>query len=107
MEEKTYNKAFKFGKWPNGKDRWVIGRWIEGDNVVDYIYPSNFESEREAKRWMELMNITDEEGEAALRRHRASMPSKAQTRYNQRDIKKRNEKLRTNRKYPHQDNHMD
>tara|TARA_Y100000310_G_C20326135_1_gene643087 strand:+ start:264 stop:554 length:291 start_codon:yes stop_codon:yes gene_type:complete len=96
MERSTHNKAFKFGTWPNGKDRWVIGRWDKEDNTVEYIYPSNFESERDAKRWMELMNITDEDGEEALRSHRASMPSEAQTRYNQRDIEKRNEKLRIN-----------
>ena len=38
--------------------------------------------------------ITDEEGEAALEKLKKQMPTKAQTRYNQRDIKKRNEKLR-------------
>ena len=37
---------------------------------------------------------TDEEGEKALERLKRSLPSEAQTEYNQRDIKKRNEKLR-------------
>jgi hypothetical protein len=39
---------------------------------------------------------SDEEGEKALKALIASMPSKAQTRYNQRDIKKRNENRKTN-----------
>jgi len=46
------------------------------------------------------MNMTNEEGEAALAAVRKAMPSEVQTRYNQRDIKKRKEndyeKLRTN-----------
>ena len=35
--------------------------------------------------------MTDEEGEAAIAALKKSMPSKTQTRYNQRDIKKRRE----------------
>ena len=38
------------------------------------------------------MDMTDEEGEAALAAVKKDMPSKAQTRYNQRDIKKRRRK---------------
>jgi len=38
------------------------------------------------------MAMTDEEGEAALAAVKKSMPSEAQTRYNQRDIKKRKRK---------------
>ena len=41
---------------------------------------------------------SDEEGEKALKALIASMPSKAQTRYNQRDIKKRNENRKTYRR---------
>ena len=41
---------------------------------------------------------SDEEGEKALKALRASMPSKAQTRYNQRDIKKRNENRKTSKR---------
>ena len=41
---------------------------------------------------------TDEEGERALQAVKDTMPSEAQTRYNQRDIKKRNEKLRATKK---------
>jgi len=37
---------------------------------------------------------SDKEGRRALEALKASMPSLRQTRYNQRDIKKRNEKLR-------------
>ena len=37
------------------------------------------------------MAMTDEEGEAALAAVKKSMPSEAQTKYNQRDIKKRKE----------------
>ena len=37
------------------------------------------------------IDMTDEEGELALAAVRESMPSVAQTRYNQRDIKKRKE----------------
>ena len=39
---------------------------------------------------------SDEEGERALKALRDSLPSKAQTRYNQRDIKKRNENRKRN-----------
>jgi|ETNmetMinimDraft_5_1059913.scaffolds.fasta_scaffold54582_4 hypothetical protein len=38
------------------------------------------------------IDMTDEEGEAALAAVKKSMPSEAQTRYNQRDIKKRKRK---------------
>jgi len=41
--------------------------------------------------------MTDEEGEAAIAAVRESMPSKTQTRYNQRDIKKRRENERKKR----------
>jgi len=37
---------------------------------------------------------TDEEGEAAIAALKKSMPSKAETRYNQRDIKKRKKNKR-------------
>ena len=50
-----------------------------------YCVPENFKL---------TLGITDEEGEAALKKLKKEMPTKAQTRYNQRDIKKRNEKLR-------------
>jgi hypothetical protein len=56
-----------------------------------YCVPENFKLTR---------GITDEEGERSLERLRASLPSEAQTRYNQRDIKRykeRNEKLRNTR----------
>ena len=45
-----------------------------------------------AKTWRMDMDMTDEEGEAALAAVKKDMPSKAQTRYNQRDIKKRRRK---------------
>jgi hypothetical protein len=44
-----------------------------------------------AKTWRMDMDMTDEEGEAALAAVRKNMPSEAQTKYNQRDIKKRKE----------------
>jgi hypothetical protein len=59
-----------------------------------YCVPENFKLSR---------GLTDEEGEKALERLKNSFPSEAQSRYNQRDIKKRREnqnfdyeKLRTN-----------
>jgi hypothetical protein len=45
-----------------------------------YCVPENFKL---------TLGVTDQEGEEALKLLRASMPSKAQTRYNERDIKKR------------------
>ena len=45
------------------------------------------------------MDMTDEEGEAALAAVRKSMPSEAQTRYNQRDIKKRKENKNEKQNY--------
>jgi len=45
-----------------------------------YCVPENFKL---------TLGVTDQEGEKALKLLRASMPSKAQTRYNERDIKKR------------------
>ena len=50
-----------------------------------------------AKTWRMDMDMTDEEGEAALAAVRKSMPSEAQTRYNQRDIKKRKENKKIER----------
>ena len=47
-----------------------------------YCVPENFKLSR---------GLTDEEGEKALERLKNSLPSKAQSRYNQRDIKKRRE----------------
>ena len=44
-----------------------------------------------AKTWRMDMDMTGEEGEAALAAVRKNMPSEAQTKYNQRDIKKRKE----------------
>ena len=44
-----------------------------------------------AKTWRMDMDMTDEEGEAALAAVRKNMPSEAHTKYNQRDIKKRKE----------------
>ena len=45
-----------------------------------------------AKTWRMDMDMTKKEGEAALAAVIKDMPSKAQTRYNQRDIKKRRSK---------------
>ena len=42
---------------------------------------------------------TDEEGEAAIAALKKSMPSEAQTRYNQRDIKKKKKKKLWDTKY--------
>jgi hypothetical protein len=50
-----------------------------------YCVPENFKLTR---------GITDEEGEKALEQLRMNLPSEAEAKYNQRDIKKRNEKLR-------------
>ena len=50
-----YVKAFKFGKWPNGKEKWVVGQWVWGDNEVQYIFPANFESRKEAMKWIKDM----------------------------------------------------
>ena len=44
-----------------------------------------------AKTWRMDMDMTNEEGEVVLAAVRKSMPSEAQTKYNQRDIKKRKE----------------
>jgi len=41
---------------------------------------------------------SDKEGERALKALRASMPSKTQTRHNQRDIKKRNENRKASKR---------
>ena len=52
-----------------------------------------------AKTWLMDMDMTDEEGEAALAAVKKSMPSKAQTKYNQRDIKKRKENKNEKQNY--------
>ena len=51
--------------------------------------------QQDATTELEDKIITDEEGEAAIAALKKDMPSEAQTRYNQRDIKKR----RGNKKY--------
>jgi hypothetical protein len=45
-----------------------------------------------AKRWRVDMDMSDEQGEAAILAVKKDMPSKVQTRYNQRDIEKRKAK---------------
>ena len=50
-----------------------------------------------AKTWRMDMDMTDEEGEAALAAVRKNMPSEAQAKYNQRDIKKRKENKKIER----------
>lgn len=52
-----YVRAFKFGKWPNGKPRWVVGRWEFGDNMVEYLYPKNFNTKKEAQAFMAKLNL--------------------------------------------------
>ena len=52
-----YVRAFKFGKWPNGKPRWVIGRWELGDSMVEYLYPKNFNTKKEAQAFMAKLNL--------------------------------------------------
>jgi len=51
------------------------------DQKYRYCVPENFKLSR---------GLTDEEGERALERLKECLPSEAQTRYSQRDIKKRN-----------------
>jgi hypothetical protein len=52
-----YVRAFKFGTWPNGKPRWVIGRWELGDSMVEYLYPKNFNTKKEAQAFMAKLNL--------------------------------------------------
>ena len=61
---KKYVRAYKFGKWPNGKPRWVVGRWAWGDNVVEYIYPQNFETKEDALAFMSKLNLKELSDEA-------------------------------------------
>ena len=53
-----------------------------------YCVPENFKLSR---------GLTDEEGEKALERLKDNLPSEAQTRYSQRDIKKRRENQKVER----------
>ena len=45
-----------------------------------------------ARQWRTDMNMSDKQGDAAIAAVKRKMPSEAQTRYNQRDIKKRRER---------------
>ena len=56
-----YVRAFKFGKWPNDKPRWVVGRWEFGDNEIEYMYPENFESKEEAQNFISKLNLKEME----------------------------------------------
>ena len=56
-----YVKAFRFGKWPNGKAKWCVGRWEFGDNVTEFIYPENFESKEEAQAFIAKLNLRESE----------------------------------------------
>jgi hypothetical protein len=56
-----YVRAFKFGQWPNGKSRWVVGRWKFGDNEIDYIYPENFKSKAKARSFIAKLNLEERE----------------------------------------------
>ena len=52
-----YVRAFKFGTWPNGKTRWVVGQYEWGENEVEYIYPQNFDTKKEAQAFMAKLNL--------------------------------------------------
>ena len=52
ISEDKFVKAFRFGTWPNGEPKWLVGRWEDADNVVEYIYPTNFKSQKEASNWI-------------------------------------------------------
>ena len=56
---KKYVRAFKLGKWPNNKDKWCVGRWAWGDNEVEFVYPLNFESKKEAQAFMAKLNLEE------------------------------------------------
>ena len=79
---KKYVKAFKFGKWPNGKEKWVVGQWVWGDNEVQYIFPENFESRDEAMKWIKVRQI----------RRRSSASERA--------LWEKNDRQRAGRKHP-------
>ena len=56
-----YVRAFKFGEWPNGKPRWVVGRWEFGDNEIEYMYPKNFKTKEDACAFIAKLNLEERE----------------------------------------------
>ena len=51
-----YVRAFKFGKFPNGEPKWVVGEWDFGDNEIQYMYDEDFKSKEEAQAFIAKLN---------------------------------------------------
>ena len=52
-----YVRAFKFGKFPNGEPKWIVGEWDFDDNEVQYLYEEDFKSKEEAQAFIANKHI--------------------------------------------------